>query len=304
MEQNMNVNDKQLNNIAERRKRWNLILIIIIVLLAIGAAYLYNLNQQQKKEAAQIQQVLEDEKDKLTNELKGLMNEYEALKSDNDSMNRKLEEQQDRIKKLLAINASNVEKINLYKKELVTLREIMKSYIVQIDSLNRRNMQLVEENKDVKERLDQARKSNEELTQVKEELTQKVKQASILSAKDIVVTPLNRRSKDTDRASRVAKIKTCFTIRENTIVQPGRRIVYCRITRPDQLVFTSSENNLFDFQGQQIVFSEKREVDYENADVDVCIYYAVKEGEMIPGQYSVDLFTDGNLIGSTTFVLK
>jgi len=305
MEQNNgNVNEKRLEKAVERRGRFNMLLVILIILFACGAGYLWHLNRQQKMESTEMQQALEDEKNSLSNELSNLMGEYESLKTDNDSMNRKVEVQQDKIKKLLSINANNLEKIKLYKKELVTLREIMKSYIVQIDSLNQRNQQLVAENTEVKSKLDVARKNNEQLSQDKEELTQKVKQASVLSAKNVVVTLLNKRGKETSRTGKVSKIKVCFTVRENSIVPAGQRIIYLRITRPDQLVFASSQDNLFDFQGAKVVYSEKRDINYENSDIDLCIFYPVKEGEMIAGNYAVDLFTDGNLIGNTTFTIK
>ena len=289
------------------KKNVTILLTVAIIIMVVVSGYLYSLLSQQKKQNKQyleVQQVLEEEKNSLTGELKDLMEEYESMKTTNDSMNQKLELQQNKIKKLLTINASNFEKIVLYKKELVTLREIMKSYIVQIDSLNQRNQTLVSENVEVKGKLDQARQSNTELTQQKEELTKKVQQASMLTAKNIVITPMNKRSKENIKVDRVVKIKVCFTVRENAIVQPGPRTVYLRIARPDELVLANSKDNLMKFQGDQVVFTEKRDIEYENADIDICIFYDVKQGELMAGSYKVDLFADGNLIGSSSFTLK
>ena len=95
----------------------------------------------------------------------------------------------------------------------------------------------------------------------------------------------------------------CFTLEENAITPAGTKDVYLRIARPDELVLASSENNLFSYQGNTIVYSAIRQVEYQNQNVDLCIYWKNDE-ELIPGQYMVDLFTDGNMIGSTTFVLK
>jgi hypothetical protein len=293
--------------VKKKGKGTTIVLSIVIVLLAVVSVYLYNLLSQKEKQNLQyqeVQQVLEEEKNSLQGELKDLMEEYESMKSTNDSMNQKLEAQQAKIKKLLTYNASNLEKIKLYKKELVTLREIMKSYIVQIDSLNQKNQTLVAENNEVKGRLEQSRVTTKELTQQKDELSKKVQQASVLSAKNIIVTALNKRSRENIKADRIAKLKVCFSVRENSIVQPGPRIVYVRIARPDELVLTSSADNLMKFQGEQVVYSEKREIEYENADIDLCIFYDVKAGELIPGIYKVDLFADGSLIGSSSITLK
>jgi len=68
-------------------------------------------------------------------------------------------------------------------------------------------------------------------------------------------------------------------------------------------VLATSENNLFSYQGNTIVYSAKREVDYQNQDASMCIYWKNKD-ELITGQYMVDIFADGNMIGSTTFILK
>jgi hypothetical protein len=289
-----------------KKKTTTLLTIIIVVLVAACGYLFYQLSEQKKQTVKyeEVQGILEEEKSSLTGELKDLMEEYESLKSNNDSMNVKLQEQQNRIKKLLGVNTANLETIKLYKKELVTLREVMKSYIVQIDSLNQRNQILMAENTEVKTKLDQARTANKELTDQKDELSTKVQQASILAAKNIIITPLNRRSKENIKSEKVVKIKTCFTIRENSIVKAGPRTVYLRIARPDELVLTASAENHVEFQGEQMVYTEKRDLEYDNADIDMCIFYDVKNGELTAGTYSIDLFCDGNLIGSNTFTLK
>jgi hypothetical protein len=152
--------------------------------------------------------------------------------------------------------------------------------------------------------LEQSRVTTKELTQQKEELSKKVQQASVLSAKNIAITALNKRSRENIKADRIAKLKVCFTVRENSIVPAGPRVIYIRIARPDELVLTSSADNLMKFQGEQVVYTEKREIEYENADIDLCIFYDVKAGELIPGNYKVDLFTDGSLVGSSAITLK
>ena len=293
--------------VKKKGRTTTIILSILIVILAVTSVYLYNLLTQKEKQNVQyqeVQQVLEEEKNSLQGELKDLMEEYESMKSTNDSMNQKLEAQQAKIKKLLTLNASNLDKIKLYKKELVTLREIMKSYIVQIDSLNQKNQTLQAENNEVKSKLEQSKVATKELTQQREDLTKKVQQASVLSAKNIAITALNKRSRENIKADRIAKFKVCFTVRENSIVQAGPRMVYLRIARPDELVLASSPENLMKFQGDQVVYSDKREIEYENADIDLCIFYDVKAGELIAGVYKVDLFADGSLIGSSTIALK
>ncbi len=284
-------------------RRPTIILIVLVVILAAALGLLYMQYTKMKSDNAVVQEALEEQKTSLTNELKDMMTEYDGLKSDNDSLNKQIDKQQDRIKSLLAINASNLEKIKIYKKEMGTLRDIMKSYVVQIDSLNTKNQKLVTENVEVKTKLDEARKSNEDLSKEKENLNSKVQTASVLSAKNVSVTPLNKRGKDTEKASRTAKLKTCFTLRENSLISAGEKEIFVRITRPDNLVLAGSSQDVFQYDGQQIAFSSKRSVTYENKDVDVCVFYECST-EPIKGNYKIDLFNDGKMIGTGTFVLK
>jgi FtsZ-binding cell division protein ZapB len=279
-----------------------LLTIVALILLAAVVVLFYRLNDT-KKQANETEQYLETQKKSLTNELQDLIGEYDALKTNNDSINQKLTEQQEKIKKLLNYQASNVQKIKLYEKELKTLRDVLKSYIAQVDSLTTRNQQLIQENTEVKGSLDVAREENIKLSTEKEDLSSKVQKAAVITTSNIVVTPLNKRGKDEDKSTRITKLKVCFTLRENAIAAAGSKEVFIRITRPDEMVLAYSESDVFNFQGQQIVYSAKRQVEYENKDLDVCIFWDNND-KIIVGTYTVDIFTDGALIGTTKFTIK
>jgi len=263
-------------------------------------AYQYN-NMLKENQVAQ--GAVEEQKNSLAKDLNNMMVEYDNLKSNNDSMNIKITEQKDHIQKLLSIQASNLDKIRLYKNELSTLRSVLKSYVVQIDSLNQRNQALSAENKDVKFKLNDAQKSNETLTSEKQNLTTKVKTAAVLSAKSISFVALNKKGKDTDRANKATKLKICFTIRENSVAEVGTRTVFMRITGPNKNVLTSSPDNVIKIDGVDVVFSARREVEYENKDVEMCIFWD-NSGTLAEGTYVVDLYCEGKLIGNTTFGLR
>ncbi|HIE16042.1 MAG TPA: hypothetical protein EYP69_03855 [Bacteroidales bacterium] len=92
---------------------------------------------------------------------------------------------------------------------------------------------------------------------------------------------------------------------ENKVVPAGTKTVYLRIARPDGTIISSSEYDLFDFNGNKIVYTDKRDIEYNNKDTDVCIYWTNKnEEELIPGTYYADIFVGGKNIGTTTFKLK
>ena len=48
---------------------------------------------------------------------------------------------------------------------------------------------------------------------------------------------------------------------------------------------------------------DSEEINYQNENTDVCIYYEV-ENAIAPGNYEVEIYADNNKIGITSFALK
>ncbi len=294
------------NNISpatsEPKKNAPVGLIAISIILTAVLIFLVVMYFDQKHRMVDMETVLTHEKDSLANELRVMVAYSDTLKTSNDTLKASLDREKGRIIKLLAVNASNVQLIRSYKAEIKTMREIMKSYIVQIDSLNTRNKILVAQNSQIKQEMTQVQNTNTELSKTKEELTSKVEIASVIQAKDIVAAALNKKRKETTRLNLLDKLRICFTLRENPIASPGQKEVFMRVLRPDSLVITPSSGNLFDYKGKKLVFSASRTADYMNQDLDMCIFLD-NTGDFIPGNYSVELYLENNIIGKTTFML-
>jgi hypothetical protein len=260
-------------------------------------------DSKERKKTNEANILLKEEKVELESKLNALIVEYDSIMTENDSVNALLASEQEKIRNLLKYRASDATKIRMYKKELETLRKVMRSYIVQIDSLNMRNIELTAENVQVRTRLRQVESDKEALSKRAEELSSQVQLASVLSAKNIIIYPLNQRGKTKDKINKIEKIKVCFTIRENNVAQPGAKEIYMRIIRPDEVVLASDMNDLFEYNGEQIVYSAVRELEYENSDIDMCIFWDKTE-TLIPGVYTTLLYAEGYEIGYATFTLK
>jgi hypothetical protein len=272
---------------------------IILGVLLIFLVFMY-FDQRHKR--VDMETALTEEKDSLANELRGMVMAYDTMKSSNDTLNAGLERERNRIVKLLSVNSTNVQLIKRYRNEITTMKDIMKSYIVQIDSLNTRNKLLASENTEIKGQIDQIMTTNTELSRAREDLTSKVELGAVIKAKDIVAVPLNKNRKETKRINYLENLRVCFTLRENPLASSGSKEVYLRVLRPDSLVITSNSNNTFNFGSKQLVYSAMRQVDYMNADIEMCIFVE-NNGDFIVGNYSVELYMENNLIGSTTFAL-
>jgi hypothetical protein len=286
----------------KKEKGAPIFLIFLVVVLSLALAYIVYTYFEQKKKMIEIETVLTQEKDSLAGELRKMVHGYDTLKSNNDSLNAKLQRERTRIIQLLSINASNTQLIRKYKAEIGTMREIMKSYIVQIDSLNTRNKILVAENKDIKEQITSVKKTNVELSKVREELTSKVEIASVIQAKNITMVALNKSRKETTRLDRIEKLKICFTLRENPIAKAGEKIVYLRVIRPDSLAIATSPDNLFDFNGTKLIYTASRMGEYLNQDLEMCIFVD-KSKDFVVGNYKAELYLEGSLIGTCTFMI-
>ena len=279
-----------------------LIVILAVVLIVLGWMY-----HQKTKDSEEIQTMLTSEKDSITHNLQGLMSDYKTLETTNDSVNLKLQTEQNRVKSLYTQIQSerniSYSKIKEYQRELGTLRTIMKDLLHDVDSLNAMNQVLIAENVKVKEEASTAKKVVKELEQKTEELNSQVEKGSVIKARSVVSMAVSRKGNEVTRARKVEKIRVCFTVSENAIAKPGVRDAYIRILGPDQFILAKAETDLFDFQGEKIVFSAKRDFDYQNQDIDLCIYYDNK-GTLIAGKYQATVYVDGNQVGASEFMLK
>jgi len=290
-------------NYPESRKRVPMYLVFLVVTLSVVAILLGIKLYVDSRAHKENMDFVEGEKQKLETELNELIVEYDSLKSNNDTLAIQLTAEQERIRDLLKRQASSATKIKMYEKELETLRKVMRSYIVQIDSLNTRNQMLTAENISVRQELSKVTTDFEEVTKQKDELSSTVKIAQQLRVGNISAVGL-KGNKETAKAKKVEKIRVCFTLRENAVAEAGTKTVYVRITRPDNFVLSSPEAGMFMLNGEQTVYSAKRDIDYENVDLEACIYWNATE-ELIPGTYLIGLYAEGyEITGSEPLELK
>ena len=277
---------------------------VLIVGLAIVSFLLFRSHSANQA----MQQLFEVEKEEMENEYSNFANQYDELqiKINNDSLYQKLEQEKLKTQRLLEelrqVKSSNAAEIMRLRKELKTVRAVMRTYIIQIDSLNRINQQLTSENQSVKKKYNEATQQISSLSEEKKTLNEKVTLASQLDATHITVTPTNKRGKKTDRIKRITRLDISFTVVKNITAETGQRTLYVRITKPNQEVLTKSAANTFPYENRNIAYSIKKYIEYTGEEQNVTVYWNVEEF-LQAGTYRVDIFADGNLIGSQTFDL-
>ncbi len=297
-----------LENISDQKSknRRNNIIVIVLSVILVGMIVLYFL---QRQEHGKLMGDIMAEKDSIQNELTQIVTGYDLLKTENDTINQQLIYAQAKVRDLLIeveqTKKVSFEKIADYQKQVTTLRGIMRDFVVQIDSLNKRNEQLMAENTQVKQQFKQSEIEKEQLSLEKENLQKNLQRAAQLEARELFAEGLNPRDKETKFANRAEKIRIYFVLGKNVTSKRGPKNIYIRIMRPDQLLLTKSANDLFQFEDLKIPYSAMREVNYEGQDLPVNIYWDnAGETEFMVGTYTIDLFADGNNIGTTTIEFK
>ena len=292
-------------NFKERTPQ--LIAIIVILVIVVAIAVVFSISKT--RQISNLEQQYTIEKQLLEDEYEAISLQYEGFKFSvrNDSLLAKLESEQAKVQRLQEqlrlTKATDQQEIQRLKKELETLRKILKSYIVQIDSLNRLNQELKNENKQIKQQYQETNRTLTRIAKEREVLSEKVSLAAKLDATNINVKAVNERGKEQKRLSRSTRFVISFTIAKNITAEPGERIIYVRIMTPDGNVLTKNPEDAFPFENGQLQYSIKRIIEYGGEETPVTLYWNIEEF-LMPGTYKVDIFADGNHIGSHSFTMQ
>ena len=243
---------------------------------------------------------LEAEKQDLTEQMVALQKDYESLSSDYDSINSQLDTSRAEVAALIEqiqkTEATNRTKMRQYEKELGTLRSIMRGYITL-------NHQLTADAAAARREAEESRKANEELSQQVASLTGQVAAGSVIKARGIRLEAYNNSDKKTDRSSRTVRLLTTLSLVENELAPKGPVRVYIRVKDPEGVILTNANRSQFTLNGESLVASASREVDYEGNEVEMSIYL-----NDIPsytkGIYTVEAYTEQALLGTAELMLR
>ena len=289
------------------KKNTLFIIIGIVLLAALGVMAYLLLNEKQAN--TELREEFRLEKEDLESEYTTFARQYDELKLtvSNDSLAQLLEQEQLKTQRLLeelrTVKSTNATEIRRLKNELATLRSVMVSYINQIDSLNQINAQQKMVIAEVTQKYNDASRQISDLTEERKNLTEQVTLASQLDATNIRVLPLNKRGKEAKRTKDTEKLQISFNIAKNITAKTGYRTLYVRILKPDNDVLTKDASDTFSYENRELSYSIKKYIEYTGEEQPVSVYWDVQEF-LYAGNYRVDVFAEGNLIGSSTFSLK
>ncbi len=299
---------------SKSKKRGLFLWIIIAILMISNGITIWLLLQEKNTVAEKTVEIktVYVEKETLQNDLAELKKDFETLQTNDKALQADIELKKARIEELM--EEAKKHKGDAYiiaklKKETETLREIMKHYVYTIDSLNTLNQTLVAEKKTVLKQLGEEKQKQDVLKQEKEELKNTIAKGSVLScfnisAKGVFFKKGGTKEVETTKARNATKIKVNFSLGENKIAKAGEKTVFIRIMTPDgkEMAKSYDDSYKFVFNKNNGYYAGKETINYGNVEMSA-VTYCEGQGEMVPGNYLIEITCDGVVIGNSSLKL-
>ncbi len=322
-----------MTNIEETPKKSNGRFIIIILLLLLGLGVLSflfskkntalnnctNENTALKADMDGMNEMMQGYVGNLSNDLtkdfQNMLNTYDELIQKDQSKADSLNIQKEKIVSLMSDletakrNGSlNARKISELTKRNEALVRIMRGYVVQIDSLNTLNLQLSSELNKTNTKLESTLTERDLYKKEAEQKAEQVKKGAKLQAFNFHSTglkmKLNNTTEETNKARNCIQIQSSFTLSENLLNTAGNKMIYLQVVAPNGKVLQGKPNYFLETDNGTIAYSDKKEVNYQNKQLDMSIYYSYGNNEAQKGNHKINIYADGLLIGTDSFVLK
>jgi hypothetical protein len=288
------------------------IIIIIAILLAANGILLWQFFTQ-KEQITTItteKKTVIMERDELQKQKADLQMQLDSLVAMNSELTGKLKISEDSLAVLQArINSLQYvqSQYSDMKSQLEKLKAEMSSKMGEMATLQKENDALKSDKSDLTNNLNDEKSKEQKLAQDKDALASKVALGSVMRADNFKVSAVkfSKSGKESavTSAKSTQKLKVCFTVEDNMIVDKGSKTIYVRVMGPDNKCITNNSQT-FQSGSQNLPYSTNQDINYSNQKIDQCIYWA-KGSTYKAGKYYCEVYIDGNLIGkSSSIVLK
>ena len=320
------------DNLTTKNKYSSIVILLLVVCLGYTGYLISSLNKENHEISKELSSLLMENNDmnkilinedalsasntsNLKDNLKLLLVSYDSLELSNTIVVDSINQQREKIKTLMTkvdqLNSKSKKdwrSIFKLKKEAETLRGIMKGYIHTIDSLNTLNINLSNTLTEKTNKLNTVSNENQKYKKQNKDLQSKVALGAVLQAGNVTVTAIRIRNSgtqsETTRAAKTNTIKACFNLLKNKLSKSGDKNIYIKVIDPNQKTLISKNPiNIKNSNGKNLELSSKRIVNYQNEDMDLCIFHKI-EDILQPGNYKVEIYNDGYFIGKSSFALR
>lgn len=285
-------------------------------LIAVSGYLIYaknNTSQVIHQQETQIAQV-STEKSNVQASFDASLARLDSMETVTTGLQSQLTERNDEIAKVKSEIRSILNKKNATASELgraktliASLNDKISTLETDIAQLKQDNQLLANDNVVLRQEKEVLNKNLVATTEVKQNLEKKVDIASTLNASNIVITPINVKNSGKEKlstvAKRVDKIVVNFDV-DNRIIQSGTTDVYVLVLGPDGKVINSGPETFTTRDDATLNYTAKVSVDLETAKKKNVEFSFVGSNNFIQGNYTVQIYQNGFLIGQGTRELK
>ena len=300
-----------------------LIVILSTLVLGLSGFMLYDsLNNELSQ--AEIQEQFSD----LKSDYEFIQKDLEVAVNDANFSNKEIIAQKKRIESLLKKNNISQEELMEAKK---IMRNISQTFIKnyqnkviilnnQVTTLDTEKQKLKEENekvntevvvlKDKVTELDRKIESEKIISKKKDEL---INYASKLSLSNFILRSFKVRNSgkevETDKASRIDRIKFSFDINENILSKDGQKVLYMLIKKPSGEIatFSNKTSGVFNYNNRKMLYSDKTTLNYQKGQ-DQKLEFVWDNEDFSRGDYIMEVYeqmpNNTVMIGKVTKTLE
>jgi hypothetical protein len=300
-------NSKEANN---KNKSWIILAVLAVVAVGLAISLFVNFRQSKSNEFVRSQldlthsemQTIRTELDNKIIEIERLGGDVEELRSIREEMDTEMGE----LKKQNQIAWSNYRTI---QSRVEGYRELLLQKDEEIANLRFVNEELLTENITLKDERNVLTDSINLMARTTSKLEEKVGLASRLKAENIEVYAVNRRGRertgDVIRSRQIEQLKVDFSISENNVAPFGGKDILIRIIEPEGNVLfdVARGSGTFMYNGREEFFTAKQNILFDNTGQQLSFTYE-KGTDFIEGRHTVEIYTDGYIMGAESFVVK
>ncbi len=246
--------------------------------------------------------------DSISNELDSKITQIEQLGGNiqeltviQDSLQREKDD-------LLQARTRSDKQIKDLKSRVEGYRELLVMKDVEIQELKKVNENLVVENSELKTERNELNQDLRDAKKTQDELSAKVQIAAQLEAENIVVAAIGKDGKareDEFRARQIDQLSVKFSIAKNDVAPVSGKVILMRIIDDNGNVLfdIARGSGTFDLDGKETFYTSKQEILFDNTQQTMNFLYN-KGSEYLPGHYTMQIYTEGYLMGSKSFRVK
>lgn len=296
---------------SPKSNKTTVIISLLVIIVLIQSAKIYFDYADKKEIVAQKADVEEDLASTLQRlkeiqaELDTKIQEVEKLGGDVKDLQKAKAEVDAQLKRSVSRSTKAIKEL---KDRVEGYEELLKLKDDEIERLKTTNQSLFTENRQLKTQKNVLNDSINRLASTKNELAGKVALASQLKAENVAVLSVNAKGKEREspfRARQLEKLKVEFNLAENKVAPiEGKKIMIRVIDENGQVLFDVARGSgTFLVNNKEEFYTASQEILFDNTRQKLTFLYE-KGSEYASGNYTVEIYAQDYLIGSTQFVVK